>query len=199
MLFARLRMPPNRITVLWALLGIIGVIALGWPSYFVRVAGAVLLQISYLLDYVDGEVARLLQRSSKRGFLLDLLGHGVIKAGLFLAVGYRQFLTTQQAASLLLAFVASASLVNVYALPFLAAHAGVRNQPAPSGNQSGASGRRGALRELLGLLGLLFESPGLYALVLITVLSNKIGLLLLFYGILTPLWLLWRVQKYRFE
>ncbi len=197
MLLAHAGITANQVTIAWVFAGLVGVVALGWTSYAVRVTGALLLQVSYLFDFVDGEVARLQKCTSKRGFLLDLLGHGLIKASLFLALGYREFLTTQRTAGLLLAFVASASLVNVYALPFLAARAGVRNQP--TARSGGAPARRSAVRQLLGMVGLLFESPGLYALVLAAVAARQIGVLLLFYGMLTPLWLLWRIGKYRFE
>src|SRR5258707_1360239 len=71
---ARTRVTANQITLLWGFLGLVAVIGLAWPSQNVRIGAAVLLEFSYLLDFVDGEVARLQHRTSKRGFFYDLSG-----------------------------------------------------------------------------------------------------------------------------
>ena len=194
---ARLGVTGNQITLFWVLLGLAGVLALGWPTYGVRVAGAILLEVSYLLDFVDGEVARLQNRTSKRGFLLDLVGHGVIKTSLFLAIGYQVFVTTQDPRNLLLAFSACVSLSSLYALPYLAGHAQVRNHAAAEG--ANPSAKRSTLRRLLGFGSLLFESPGIYAAVLVGAALDRIAWVLLLYGALGPLWLGLQAVKFRWE
>ncbi len=100
LLLARVGLSPNQITLLWISLGLMAVVALGSAKYGVRVAGALILQLSYLLDFVDGEVARLQNRISEQGSFLDLAGHGLVKTGLFLALGYHVLVSTHRFAYL---------------------------------------------------------------------------------------------------
>jgi phosphatidylglycerophosphate synthase len=191
---ARWGVRPNEVTVTWIFLGLVGVLAIGWPAYSARVAGAILLQVSYLLDFVDGEVARLRRQTSKRGLFLDLTGHGLIKTALFLAAGYRVFIATGKFAFLLLAFSACVSISNSYALQFYAASASLHNRSAP---ERGVAGPAGSLRQWLGLVGYLFESPGLYGTVLVAAILNRLDWVLILYGFLGPLRLWHRAMKYR--
>lgn len=198
LLLARLGMTPNQITLLWILIGMLAAVGLGTTSYAFRLGGAILLQVSYLLDYVDGEVARLQQNSSKRGFFLDLAGHGLIKSVLFLAIGYEVASSSQEPKMLLVAFSAGICVATGYALPFYAAYASVRNEPAatPSGTHPA---KIGIARKLLNLPSLLFESPGLYAAVLLGAILDVPRWVLLLYGVFSPIWFLRRLYKYRFE
>ncbi len=198
LLLARLGITPNQITLFWVLLGLVGVAALGSAEYTLRVAGALLLQFSYLLDYVDGEVARLQKRSSKKGMYYDLMGHGLVKTGLFLALGYQAFRSLHSPEILILAFFGCVSISNGYALPFYAASAGVRTQPSPETVQAPPV-KLGTTRKLLNLTSLLFESPGLYAVVLLGVMVDQPQWVVVFYGLTGPVWFLHRLLKYRYE
>jgi len=197
-LLAHLGITPNQITLLWILIGMVAVVALGSPSYAFRISGAILLQMSYLLDYVDGEVSRLQRRTSKRGFFLDLAGHGLIKSALFLAVGYQVAGRLHQPAALLLSFSAAVCLVTGYAIPFYAAYASVRNEPVAAAHEV-PSTRIGTVRKLFNVTGLLFESPGLYAALLLGTILDAPQWVILFYGIFSPIWFLRRLCRYRFE
>ena len=193
LLLARLGIAPNLITTAWGVLGLVGVIALGRPQYGVRLAGALLLQMSYLLDFVDGEVARLLNRTSDHGSFIDLVCHGLIKSSLFLAVGYGQYVYHHRAWALLPAFVACVSLSGIYSLPFLATAAKVREQ---QGSESVPRPTRSTIATLRDLLAVFPESPGLFALVLLGAAFNRLSWVLLLYGVLSPLWFLRRLLKY---
>jgi phosphatidylglycerophosphate synthase len=198
MVLARLGVTPNQITVFWVLLGLVGATGLGSGAFRIRLAGALLLQISYLLDFVDGEVARLERRSSKRGYLYDLAGHALIKTLLFLAVGYRESVIWARPEILFLAFSASVCISGGYALPFYAAKAGVRNQPNSESAPAGSPAR--SFRPLaLDFVSLLFESPGLYAAVLLLAIPKQLVWVIVFYGLVGPLWFLRRAARYRYE
>ena len=198
LVLARLGISPNQITVLWIFLGLAGVIALGSPDYTARVLGALLLQFSYLLDFVDGEVARLQNRISKRGYFLDLAGHGLVKAGLFLALGYHLLDSSRGYEYLLLAFSACVSISNGHALPFYASHARVHDRPTATRAKT-RKATVGMLKKLLALVALLFESPGLFAAVFAGAVLDSLALVVLFYGLLGPVWFLYRARKYRYE
>ncbi|MGH9396992.1 MAG: CDP-alcohol phosphatidyltransferase family protein [Terriglobia bacterium] len=191
---ARLGIAPNQITILWIVLGIAGVLALASPSYGVRIAGAVLLEVSYLFDFVDGEVARLTNRTSQLGYLLDLAGHGIIKTALFLAIGYGLFASTHRYEMLMLAFLACVGVSNGQMVPFYVGEAFRRTE---SGRVPAAQTARSLLRKLLSWSVYAFESPGLYLLVLLGAVFNGLEWVLVFYGILSPLWFLYRLVRFR--
>ncbi|MDE3181294.1 MAG: CDP-alcohol phosphatidyltransferase family protein [Acidobacteriota bacterium] len=197
MILARLGITANQITIGWIILGIVGVIALASPSYAVRVSGAIALEVSYLFDFVDGEVARLTDRCSKLGYLLDLAGHAVIKTVLFLAIGYGYAAYTHHYQILILAFLACLGISVGDMVPFLVAEAfpQTKAEPPPAGQPVQAA--RSGVRKLIAWSGYLFESTGIYPLVLLGAASNQLGWILWFYGVLAPLWFLYRLARFR--
>jgi len=196
LLLARAGVSPNAITVAWGCLGIIAVAGLAYPSYGVRVAAAILLEVSYLLDFVDGEVARLQERTSNRGFFIDLASHGLIKAALFLFVGYRVLVVTGRMEYLVLAFSAATFVTNIHMLPYYAKDASVTDN-RPRRNPGGGLSIRELIVKVLGLAGIAFESPGLYGFVLAGAIFDRWTWILMFYGVLSPFWYFYRAAKYR--
>jgi phosphatidylglycerophosphate synthase len=196
---AKLSATPNQITVVWILLGLAGDVGLGFSQYWIRVGAAAVFQLSYILDYVDGEVARLQGRTSRRGLFLDLSGHCLIKTGVFLGVGYHVVASTGRLEYLILAFLACVSVSNLSSLYTFASYAGVSVWKTSDSQDPTQRPRASTLRRLLGLFGIFFESPGIYALVFIAAVFERAEWLLLFYGIWGPLWLLFRAHEYRYE
>ncbi|MFI5071936.1 MAG: CDP-alcohol phosphatidyltransferase family protein [Terriglobales bacterium] len=196
---AKFSVTPNQITVFWILLGLAGDVGLGFSQYWIRVAAAAIFQLSYILDYVDGEVARLQGRTSKRGFFLDLSGHCLIKTGIFLGAGYRVIASTGRLEYLILAFLACVSVSNLSSLYTFASYAGVSAWKKPDSHDAARPPRASTLRRLFGLFGIFFESPGIYALVFIAAVLDRTEWLLIFYGICGPLWFLFRACEYRHE
>lgn len=71
------RITPNQVTGTWVLLGVAGAVALVCPDYRVRILALLALSMSWILDNVDGELARCKQQFSISGSLLDMVGHGI--------------------------------------------------------------------------------------------------------------------------
>ena len=86
-LFIRLGVSCKQTVVLGLLLGLTGcfLIAVGSPQ--VMVAGAVLLIVGSLLDYVDGNIARATGTTDKLGAYLDLTSDNFMAAAVPIAVG----------------------------------------------------------------------------------------------------------------
>lgn len=196
---AKLGAAPNQITVVWILLGLVADVGLGFSQYWIRVGAAAVFQLSYILDYVDGEVARLEGRTSRRGLFLDLSGHCLIKTGVFLGVGYHVVASTGQLEYLIPAFLACVSVSNLSSLYTFASYAGVSAWKTSNSQDPTQRPRASILRRLLGLFGIFFESPGVYALVFIGAALERTEWLLLFYGTCGPIWFLFRARKYRHE
>jgi phosphatidylglycerophosphate synthase len=184
---ARAGATPNGITVAWILVGLAGVSAFLAESWTVRVAGGLLLQLSYLLDFVDGEVARLTGRRSAVGGFLDLLGHGVIKASLPLAVGAAAAWPAGPGWLLLAGGVASVVIVVGDTLRFYAACTVNELSGGDLGHtvaplEPGRERRATPARILATAFDLTFESPGLYGLALLAALADRPDVLTVYWA-----------------
>jgi len=80
----------------WAC-GLGAAIALAWGSPAGWLLGALLLQLWYLLDHVDGQLARLRETSSLDGVQLDYLMHHTMNLIIPLGVGHGVFAASGQA------------------------------------------------------------------------------------------------------
>ncbi len=86
-LFIRLRVSCKQTVVLGLLLGLTGCFLIAVGSAQVMVAGAVLLIVGSLLDYVDGNIARATGTTDKLGAYLDLTADNFMAAAVPIAVG----------------------------------------------------------------------------------------------------------------
>ena len=76
---------PNQISIVSTLIGI----SSGWlfaTGYFI--SGAFLLQISAIIDCVDGDLARVLYKESRFGKWLDLVGDQFVHVAVFAGIGF---------------------------------------------------------------------------------------------------------------
>ena len=197
---SRLGATPTAVTGAGILIGLAGVGALLAESWAARVGGALLLQLSYLLDFVDGEVARLRRHLSLVGGFLDLLGHGLIKAALPLAAGAAATSLDGRPAWLAAGAVGSVALIVGDSLRFYAACTSADLGAGDLGHAPAlarrAGRRRGFGRVVRGVVSLSFETPGLYATLLPATLVDRLDLLVLYWGVGAPIWMLVRARSY---
>lgn len=76
---------PNQVSIVSTLVGILS----GW--FFARgyfVSGALLLQLSAIIDCVDGDLARGLYKESRLGKWLDLVGDQFVHVAVFAGIGF---------------------------------------------------------------------------------------------------------------
>jgi phosphatidylglycerophosphate synthase len=112
------RLSANGVTLLGIGAGIAGALLLAWNSFWPQVAGLLLLQLSFVVDYSDGEVAR--YRAYERGTVtdaggafLDWIGHYYVPAAAIGAIACGAFLRSGHDWLLLAALVAILSVVRV--------------------------------------------------------------------------------------
>ena len=89
--FSRLPVTPNQITTLSLISGLGSAACFLHSSFQIRLLGALLFVICYILDNCDGEVARIKQLSSNFGKYYDTFVDWVIHTVLFLALGYSNY------------------------------------------------------------------------------------------------------------
>jgi phosphatidylglycerophosphate synthase len=78
---------PNRISLASIVVGLTGALLVAIGGYWTRLAGLAVIQLASVLDCVDGEVARLTLRESRRGEWLDIAGDTIAHVALFVAIG----------------------------------------------------------------------------------------------------------------
>jgi phosphatidylglycerophosphate synthase len=196
---ARLGATPNGITIGWAVVGLVGVACLLSSSWAVRVAGGLALELSYLLDYVDGEVARLTGRKSTTGEFLDLIGHGLIKISLPLAVGAAAAIVTGVPLYLMAGGVGAVAIGVGDSLRFYAACASSDLAGGDLGHVVHArrGGRRFTVQNVLATAyEQSFESPGLYGLTLLAAATGLFAPLALYWAIVGAVWMMRRARRY---
>lgn len=82
---------PNQVTFLSLLVALIGYgVFVGWRSYWGGVAGALLVELAFILDCTDGQLARIKGKTSAVGGYLDFLMDEVKAVALVAALSGRQ-------------------------------------------------------------------------------------------------------------
>jgi phosphatidylglycerophosphate synthase len=112
------RLSANQVTVLAILIGIAGALLLAWSDFWPLVIGLVLLQLSFVLDYSDGEIARYQatqrgETTGAAGAYLDWIGHYYVPATMTAALAYGAFKVSGHDWLLLAALVVVFSLVRI--------------------------------------------------------------------------------------
>jgi len=76
---------PNQVSIVSTVVGIFS----GWFFFFFFfIAGALLLQLSAIIDCVDGDLARVLNKESRLGKWLDLVGDQFVHVAVFAGIGF---------------------------------------------------------------------------------------------------------------
>lgn len=117
-LIAGFDVTPNQLTTLSLLSGIIAAVCLASERYGVRVGGALLFVLSYILDNCDGDIARLKNLSSRFGEFYDTFCDWLIHAVLFTALGYGEYKISGSTIWLFLGLLASTGATINYLLGF---------------------------------------------------------------------------------
>jgi phosphatidylglycerophosphate synthase len=111
-------MSANQITVLHGIIGTAGAVMLGFADDTWRFVGLALLYFSYVLDNVDGEVARFKKQVSISGKYLDSVMHAIVNMVIFFGFGFGVFLQTGRVEMVVLGFLAGffSQRFDVYAM-----------------------------------------------------------------------------------
>lgn len=94
----------NGTTILQGIVGVVGAFLLIYPDYYLCVIGILLLQLGYILDCCDGEIARYYKSSSVNGVFLDLIGHEIVIPMMYFCISVGEFQRTGTVWFILLGF-----------------------------------------------------------------------------------------------
>lgn len=101
----------NQITAFSLVMGVAGIVLLAGSSVFSFFVGILLVQGWYLLDHVDGQVARYRKTASLSGRFFDFITHHIIHSLLFFSLGFYVYEQTDSVMILLWGYVTSLSIV----------------------------------------------------------------------------------------
>lgn len=82
---------PTHVTLAMMAAGAAGALMLAAPSLAVNLGGFALLYLSFLLDKVDGEIARYRGVAAPRAVVLDRFHHLAIEPAMLVAAGWREY------------------------------------------------------------------------------------------------------------
>src|SRR5574341_1269012 len=102
----RLELTANQVTVLQTLAGLAGAALLAIPANVMAIAGIFLLQFGFVLDNVDGEVARFRRQVSITGKFLDTIGHELVVPSIYFGLGVSTYFRLGHFESVVFGFLA---------------------------------------------------------------------------------------------
>lgn len=93
-LFLHLPITANGVTFIGFMLGIAGCVLFALAGSVYIFAGAIFLQLWYLFDHIDGQIARYKREASVTGIFFDYITHHVIHMGIFFSIGWGVYMST---------------------------------------------------------------------------------------------------------
>ena len=101
--FVRTPLSANHITIIQEIFGIIGAVLFACGRF---VLGSIFLQLGFIMDNSDGEVARWKNQQSESGKFLDLIGHMIVIPFYFFGLGLGLYLQQGYIITLIMGFFA---------------------------------------------------------------------------------------------
>jgi phosphatidylglycerophosphate synthase len=102
---------PNQVSIFATLLGLGSAWLFAQGDYWTALWGAVLLQVSAIVDCVDGDLARVLFKESPFGKWLDIVGDQVVHLSVFVSIGIGLYRADSEGPVLFLAISAAIGVV----------------------------------------------------------------------------------------
>lgn len=104
----------NQVTVLWCIIGITAGILFSVGNYRYSIIGALLLQLLYVLDGTDGEVARYKGTCSLKGEYIDQLCHNIAYPSIFIGISFGVYVNFHSIWAFIFGFSASIFILQMW-------------------------------------------------------------------------------------
>ena len=195
----------NQVTIGMILLGVAAGTLFIFGNYWYSIIGVVLLLLAYILDRVDGEIARYRKATSIRGNFLDNLYHDIVKPYIFIGIAFGVYANFHTITAFILCFSASMSVLLLLFLDLqrssLLSEAGkqVNNSPTVVTLADETLGKGGRIanspRKLLKT-PLPSDTEIIFIAVLTGAVANGLHIVLWIFGVLLPCRVLIQVSSY---
>lgn len=97
----------NQTTLIAIIIGVMACFLIGTGSIVYSILGVALLQLSYIFDCIDGEIARYRKESSVNGIFIDFIAHEILIPFSFLALSFFLFFNTAEFSIIIIGVLAS--------------------------------------------------------------------------------------------
>lgn len=101
----------NHVTMIFFVAGLAGALLFLNGSRMFNFIAAIMLQLWYLLDHVDGEVARYRKTTSLAGIYMDEMVHYIVHPLIFICMGIGQFFLYGQSVFIFACIMAAAAMI----------------------------------------------------------------------------------------
>src|SRR3989338_8495785 len=101
----------NQVTVISLIAGMFGIVLFSLASTPAFLLGAILVQLWYFLDHVDGQIARYRKTASLSGRFHDFITHHLIHGCILFALGVYNFESTNKFLFILVGFIGSLGII----------------------------------------------------------------------------------------
>jgi len=186
----------NQTTVLYIVIGLIAAVLFASGNYWWSLAAAILAIISYILDYVDGEIARYRKHSSTGGMFLDLLAHSTINPSIIAGISLGIYRNYQDSRIFLFGFIASVSIglfFNIISNKYFILTTKLREE-----RNSAKKVKKWNVKNKAYWFFNLFNfwyTPGICHLILIFSILDMLQIAIFFYAITTPIWIIYIIYR----
>ena len=188
------KVTPNQITALWFFLGILGACLLIYNDYTISLLALVLLYFSWILDNVDGELARYKKQFSIEGNFLDMLGHQVVIPMVFCCLTFSMIIQGENPILIFLGLLATTLVTpltkmqeNVWLLLSIKALAhGDKFDNCQKPQPITGKEKKTFRKLIITFVAMFFTHRGIFYLLIFTVLFDLTKIYLVFYGIGIP-------------
>jgi phosphatidylglycerophosphate synthase len=166
-IFLRLGISANMATGIFLINGIIGSILLVFPDKRYFFVGMLMMQVWYILDHVDGEIARYRKQTSLTGVYLDKITHYISHPFMFFCIGLGFYNSYGYVALVIAAFVAGYSITMISAMEDVFSsviYYGIKNKKisislADASPADNSKSKGGLLRRIFSILHTLCTFP----------------------------------------
>lgn len=97
----------NQVTFVWFLLDIAAAVSFSFGHYWYSIIGSLLVLMSYILDSIDGEIARYRHSCSMKGAYLDRIFHDISYPFIFIGISFGVYANFHSIWAFVLGFSAS--------------------------------------------------------------------------------------------
>lgn len=198
----------NQTTFLFIILGILASLCFLPSDYLLSLLGVFLLQIWFIFDCVDGEIARYRDTSSVTGSYFDLMAHDIVNSFLFICLSYGVYSKAGEPLVFAFGFSIVASLFltklswlsKIRTLLVEGRHSDNKDaltEPVISLNMvsSGVDNNSSGIQKIYSRISFLFRFPGIMNVLCVAAIIDKIEYFIFAYGALLP-WI-WVAQVYK--
>ena len=187
-LFILFKVKAMPVSLLMLFTGMVGAFLFSFGSYSYYIMAVLVLQLWFILDHVDGELARYWKESDAKGVFLDKLDHHIIHPLIFLFLGIGMYREFNNSLMLILGgftayFLLLQDLINIDKRDAIS----VFNIKIKTNKKEKTNFRNLLFTKISAIV---YKIPGMMNIITLAAISNLLYYIILFYAITFPITIL---------